>query len=208
MLRLLLLVFLSPMAFAGEQVIILFVHGIAASHKQAEPFKEIIPNLNTLDFDCSRDYSSWPLNMVFTCSLGQGHELEHLHHQLNVLRERFPHADFAFIGVSRGASAIINYLAEYKPEKIKAIVLESPFDSIEFIVDYRAERRGVKGAYEYVNQSIPMIIKEWTPDIIKKYMHYRTIANVLFWRFSYDGIQPYKVVEHLKKRPSYSVCNR
>lgn len=195
----LLFLFFSLIALAENQVITLFVHGISDSHKQAEPFKEIIPNLHALNFDCARSYGSWPFNMIYTCSLGQGHELEHMHRELEMLRKNFPQAKFAFIGASRGASAIFNYLATYKPEDIKGVVLESPFDAIEHVVDYRAHRYGIKDAYEYANACIPAVVKEWTPDCIKEYMHYRSIVPWLFWRFSYDGIQPYKVVDQLKK---------
>jgi alpha-beta hydrolase superfamily lysophospholipase len=155
MLRLLLLLFCSNLVLAG-QTITLFVHGIHDSHKQAEPFTHIIPNLHTINFDCSKAHGSYPLNAIASCSLGQDNELEQLHHALEELRERFPNADgFVLIGISAGASAIINYLVRYSPEMITAVVLESPFDNIKHVVDYRAERYGIKGMFEQIDQYIP-----------------------------------------------------
>jgi pimeloyl-ACP methyl ester carboxylesterase len=43
------------------------------------------------------------------------------------------------------------------------------------------------------------VVKEWTPACIKQRLHYHNIVPWLFWKFTYDGIQPDKVVEHLKK---------
>ncbi len=189
---LLIVLFLSTASLAAEsQIITLFVHGIADSHTQADPFKNIMSDVYTLDFDCSRQESYWPLNMVCYCSLGQDNELEHMHHEWQKLNEQFPHADgFILIGVSRGASIIINFLARYQPQKIKAAVLESPFDTIENVVEYRATRLGIK---DFLHTWIPDIVKEYTPACIAL----KNIVPWAFWQFSHDGIQPGKVIHEI-----------
>jgi pimeloyl-ACP methyl ester carboxylesterase len=191
MLLLLILLFLNTASLAHEQVITLFVHGIADSHTQADPFKTVMSDVYTLDFDCSRQETYWPLNMICYCSLGQDNELEHMYHEWQKLNERFPQADgFILIGVSRGASIIINFLARYKPENIKAVVLESPFDTIENVVDYRAQRYGIK---DFVQTWIPDIVKTYTPE----WVALKNLAPLMFWQFSHDGIQPGKVIHEI-----------
>lgn len=175
---------------AQEQIITLFVHGIADSHTQSEPFKRVMSDVYALDFDCSRQEYYWPLNMIYYCSLGQDNELEHMHHEWQKLNEMFPDADgFILIGVSRGASIIINFLARYKPEKIKAVVLESPFDTIENVIEYRAIRYGIKDMQAW----IPDVVKEYTPE----WMALKNIVPLMFWQFSHDGIQPGKVIHEI-----------
>lgn len=188
---LLLLLFISTASLAQEQIITLFVHGIADSHTQADPFKTVMTNVYTLDFDCSRQEAYWPLNMIYYCSLGQDNELAHMHHEFQKLNEQFPHADgFILIGVSRGASIIINYLARYQPKKIKAVILESPFDTIENVIEYRAIRYGIT---DFVQTWIPDFVQEYTPA----WFALKNIAPLLFWQFSYDGIQPGKVIHEI-----------
>lgn len=191
MLFLLILLLVSTLNLAQEQVITLFVHGIADSHTQADPFKNVMSDVYALDFDCSRQESYWPLNMICYCSLGQDNELEHMHHEWQKLNEQFPHADgFILIGVSRGASIIINFLARYQPQKIKAVVLESPFDTIENVVDYRATRLGIK---DFLHTWVPDIVKEYTPACIAL----KNIVPWAFWQFNFDGIQPGKVIHEI-----------
>lgn len=191
MLFLLLLLFVSTASLAQEQIITLFVHGIADSHTQANPFKGVMSNVYTLDFDCSRQEYYWPLNMICYCSLGQDNELEHMHHEFQKLNELFPHADgFILIGVSRGASIIINYLARYQPDNIKAVVLESPFDTIENVVEYRAQRYGIRN---FVQTWVPDIVHAYTPN----WFALKNIVPLMFWQFSHDDIQPGKVIHEI-----------
>jgi pimeloyl-ACP methyl ester carboxylesterase len=191
MLFLLILLFLSTASLAEQQIITLFVHGIADSHRQSDPFKRIIKDVYTLDFDCSRQEYYWPLNMICYCSLGQDNELEHMYHEWQKLNDRFPHADgFILIGVSRGASIIINFLARYQPSNIKAVVLESPFDTIENVVEYRAVRYGIR---DFLNRWVPDVVTAYTPE----WVALKNIVPLAFWQFSHDGIQPGKVIHEI-----------
>ncbi len=164
-----------------QQIITLFVHGIADSGKQALPFAQTSDKpyivegpLATFDFDCSTQHF-WRIHMP-ACSLGQESELEQLALEWQKLNEQFPLADgFVLIGVSRGASAILNFLATHKPEKIKAVILESPFDNIESTIQHRAERLGVPACV------------------------IRTIVSWLFWQFDPEGICPDKLIDQIKQ---------
>lgn len=150
----------------AEQIITFFVHGIADSKKQALPFTKnsgkpyiIEGPLISFDLDCVHSYIR--INMPY-CSLGQENELEQIAHEWQKMIEQFPHADgFILIGVSRGASAIINFLGTYKPAKVKAVILESPFDTIEEVVSYRAHRWGVPATI--IRNAIPLIFWQFNP---------------------------------------------
>lgn len=157
----------------AEQIITIFVHGIADSHKQAEPFARTINNVHSFDFECSTE-RFWRMK-PHCCSLGQDDELEQLYNEWIKLNDMYPHADgFIFIGISRGASAIINFLARYQPDKIRAVILESPFDMIENVVKHKAKLWHMR----------PTLLKKCIPLIFRK--------------FSFDGIQPLKVIDDIK----------
>ena len=65
-------------------------------------------------------------------SLAQENEIERLAQtfdQVIVKKEK----KSVLIGVSRGASTIINFMGLYNPEHVQAIILESPFDCVDSI---------------------------------------------------------------------------
>ncbi len=164
-----------------QQIVTLFVHGIADSGKQALPFAQtpgkpyIVPGpLAAFDFDCSTKYF-WRIHMP-ACSLGQENELEQLAREWQKLNEQFPLADgFILIGVSRGASTIINFLATHKPKKVKAVIVESPFDTIETVIKAKVERFGIPAA--------PLMYA----------------APLVFWQFDPQGICPIKVIDQVEQ---------
>ncbi len=163
-----------------QQIISLFVHGIADSGKQALPFAKasggpyvVEGPLATFDFDCSTK-RFWRVHMP-ACSLGQESELEKLAHEWQKLNKQFPHADgFILIGVSRGASAILNFLATYKPDKVKAVILDSPFDKIDTVAKHIADRMSVSEAL--VKKAIPL----------------------MFWKFNPQGIFPIDLIHKIE----------
>lgn len=157
----------------SEQIITLFVHGIADTHLQAEPFAQTCVNpVRSFDFECATKHF-WRMN-PFSCSLGQDHELEQLNSKWQELNEEFPDADgFVLIGISRGASIIINFLARYKPQKIKAVVLESPFDTIDNVIKHKAALWG---------RSVSLLKK---------------LVPLIFRKFDFNGIQPDNVIDQI-----------
>ncbi len=62
-------------------------------------------------------------------SLAQNTEIETLKNHIENID-----GDAVLFGHSMGASTIINYMAQYNPKNIKAVVLEAPFDTIESVV--------------------------------------------------------------------------
>lgn len=118
----------------------IFSHGLADTHKQAyhylksskdqlKPYS-INGSFITFDYPDATDHGARVLTKK--ASLGQDNEIK-----------RFAHTyfnNFSFdhravvLGVSRGASVLVNFMGLYNPYTIHAAVLESPFDSVENIV--------------------------------------------------------------------------
>lgn len=169
---LLLLLTYSNIAWS-EQIITLFVHGIADTHAQAEPFAQTcVTPVHSFDFDCATKHF-WRMN-PFCCSLGQDNELELLNSKWQELNQQFPDADgFILIGISRGASIIINFLARYQPQKIKAVVLESPFDTIDNVIKHKAALSG---------RSVALLKK---------------LVPLIFRKFDFNGIQPDNAIDKI-----------
>lgn len=83
-------------------------------------------------------------------------------------------------GVSRGAAAVINY-ASSNPSKIKALVLEAPFDCVENIIDFWLKQRYIG----YMPGS----------SFIGNYVHRNFIHN----RYDKNGIKPNNSVTKINK---------
>lgn len=128
---------------AEPEIIAFFVHGIADSGKRQvqsmlktsdeTPYLLSMP-CEHFNFACSTE-GWWRINF-WLCDLGQHDELKQMHEALEKLRDKNPNAKFILVGISRGASAIINYCANYKNDDISACILESPYDHIENLIDH------------------------------------------------------------------------
>ena len=73
------------------------------------------------------EYKDIHLNLDF----GQTQDYEKFLSALAWTKNEFPTRNIVLIGVSRGCTPILRYLTECNDPQIKAIVLESPFDSVE-----------------------------------------------------------------------------
>jgi len=49
-------------------------------------------------------------------------------------------SEIVIFGLSRGASAVLNLMALYNPPQVKALVLESPFDTVGSIIDNKRKQ--------------------------------------------------------------------
>jgi|GEM_PF-610638 hypothetical protein len=132
-----------------EKITSLFSHGIADTRLQAYRYAQITPNgpLNDryiinnqhhilISFNYPDAGKSYHINRKET-SLAQENEVKSLHEaHANI------HQDLGIVGlgVSRGASAFFVWLGthpdESKIQNIRALVLESPFDSIDSVLRY------------------------------------------------------------------------
>lgn len=125
----------------------IFSHGIVDSYKQAFWYAKeysidnvrysneryFFTNFVTFNypdaFDKLYDNPFW-----FTeTSLGQDNELRRLNLVYNKVKKQTD--EIVLFGLSRGASAIFNFVEMYKPSHIKAIVAESPYDCVATMID-------------------------------------------------------------------------
>jgi predicted esterase len=73
-------------------------------------------------------------------TLGQEADINQLAAAYQKTCTLFPAKDIILSGVSRGAATIINFVALQKPQQVKAIILESPFDKLSSIVKHLLAR--------------------------------------------------------------------
>lgn len=138
-----------PHSFTNQEpkITSLFSHGIAASKRQAFKYAQITPTREYNDrhiinnqhhilvsFNYPDAGESYHINRKET-SLAQANEVQALHEaHINIEDE----AGIVCLGVSRGASALIVWLGTHpdasKVQNIRALILESPFDSIDSVL--------------------------------------------------------------------------
>jgi predicted alpha/beta hydrolase family esterase len=74
-------------------------------------------------------------------NLGQKNDIHRLSYAFDKAMQSLPQHDFILAGISRGSATIINYVSQSDhQEKIKALVLESPFDTLDSIIKHLLSR--------------------------------------------------------------------
>ncbi len=166
--------------------ITLFVHGAFDASKQALQMlrkdADVAPylvekNLITFNFDDSFALSRIPF-WCFKGCLAQDADVAALHAQIEEIKQNYPQLEgITLVGISRGASAIINYTGTHGTDKIAACVLESPFDSMEKLLELRTQKRGVS----------PSLFQWIKPALLA----------VIAGRYRTDGIQPIDMINKI-----------
>lgn len=108
-------------------------------------------------------------------SLGQENEIR----TLTNAYEKVKHNDVVIMGMSRGASTILNFLGTRHPTNIAAAIVESPFDSITGTLENFCKMAGVSWL-------MPLGVLYASP-------------NLFFSKFNPQGIFPIKVVQNIQK---------
>jgi hypothetical protein len=126
-----------------------FAHGIAENHQQASLF---LPENS--EAACARWIAHEPL-IAFNfpdaknssheyarkeVNLGQENDIAQLHQAYQKAITTFPDHMVVLTGISRGASTIINFIAQHQPTQVKALVLESPFDTLDSVIRHLLSR--------------------------------------------------------------------
>ena len=182
----LILVVLPPITIMGNtmnstdsDLVYLFSHGLADSHKQAYRYKDLTSHQKIETFDYP-DVNNGILRVNrLQSSLAQENEIERLSlafDQTIAKKEK----NGILIGVSRGASAIVNFMGLSNPERIQAIVLESPFDCVDSI------------AMSVCHESK----LSWIPGIKKCGC---SLMSFIFCKYKPDGIRPIDCVSKIRK---------
>ncbi len=177
----------------------LFAHGIAETHEQAYWYtkgKSSLPylidgRLFTYDYPDATSHF-WRVNFTQT-GLGQHNEIEGLKNAYEQAvatldASESAHKKMVLIGLSRGASTILNFMGLHKPENVKAIIAESPFDSTRTIT------KNILGKLDRIPgmQTIG-----------------HAAISAVFWQHSIKGIQPIDTVCSIDTEiPLLFVCSQ
>ncbi|HEX2977940.1 MAG TPA: prolyl oligopeptidase family serine peptidase [Candidatus Babeliales bacterium] len=184
--HLLLFTFLFALNAHAETVFI-YAHGLGGSQEQARKLymrfrdeqtenKHWIIDGNVALFDFADVLPQPNMYRRELVNLGQQADLERLHFAYQETLKRVPDAEIVLVGLSRGAATIINYVGLYKPAQLKAIVLDSPFDSFESII----------------NQVKKIYFLQWIPQTVA-----RSMMRMRFPSLEIDGITPSKTIHWL-----------
>lgn len=127
------------------QAITLFAHGIGGTLEQASHYKHVYPTANygTFNFPDAPEKLFKRHNQT---GLAQTTELSYLAQAIEMALSY--NEDLILFGVSRGASSIINVVGNYAligphANRIKALVLESPFAHAEDVVFASSQSTGM-----------------------------------------------------------------
>lgn len=130
-------------AHATRPAMTIFAHGILDSGEQVTSYTQqkagrhaiIFRPYATFNFADACTVYGLKLCKFWNCSFGQENDIQTLDNAYRQLVERFPLHDMILVGMSRGSSVIISYVATYHPKEVKALVLESPFDRVQSALD-------------------------------------------------------------------------
>jgi len=174
----------------------IFSHGFSVAGGTSKRFvaHDIVPK------DCSSFHyqdaryrievsDGWELGLnTWDSCLAQDGDIEKLASEIN----EKDHDKIVLFGESRGASAIINYLGSkhVHHNKIKAAVLDSPFDKIPNVITHRMRRL-------YLDRIIPPKLVEWG------------LAFFYMRNYKIDGIQPIHSIEKISQEiPLLFLCSQ
>lgn len=179
----------------------LFAHGFAETHEQAFWYtkgKSDLPTfidgrLFTYDYPDAITHF-WRVNFTKT-GLGQHNEIMGLQSAYNQTittldASEDKNKDIILVGISRGATSILNFMGLHRPTRVKAVIVESPFDSTRTIAKNMLKRCSL--------DAVPGM---------------QTIAHGIisgiFWRHSINGAQAINSVEAIDKNlPILLVCSQ
>lgn len=181
----------------------LYSHGLFDNHTQAYWFTKSSPQgienqryimdgeIVTFDYE---DVTQWFWRTDFTqVSMAQTNEIMRMKkifdQTQSILEQEQKSTDMILVGVSRGASVIINFMGLFNPEQVKAIILEAPFDSSGTIA---------KSMIKNLNLA-------WIPGM-QSMSH--NVLSFLFVQHKKDGIQPIDSAATIKKNlPIFIACS-
>lgn len=195
----------APITADSITPVYLFSHGLAGNKNQAYLYtKESEKNGNkrrsdryilgeplvTFDYpDCTDRF--WKVKRSAT-TLGQETEIAELELHYNSIVENSqteePH--IVIFGISRGASAVVNFLGTAERPAIKAAIVESPFDSFLTVQRHLAKR----------------LFLHWIPGI---QAICRGITKIVFPKYASNGIHPIDAVKNIRKDlPILFICSK
>lgn len=162
----------------------IFAHGLGATQEQASLF---LPNNSNkwliyqptilFDFpDAKNNAMEYHSQLV---NLGQKLDIMRLKDMLEKALALLPDLLVVGAGISRGAAALLNYVALFQPDSIAGLVLESPFDTLTNVIKHLLRRFHL----------------EWVPGSEKLALK---IAKSTFPLLDFQGIFPINVVHKIQ----------
>jgi len=167
--------------------------------------------------DLSRSILPQLLRLRHT-SLGQENEIEVLDAAYERCHQASPHSGIVLFGVSRGAATAATFTAAKQPANLRALVLESPFDSVESLL--------AKQIDAYVCEPVARLCKKVMPLMIRQRLDYMLgeraarekqrflrltswLVPWLFLHYRADGPSPLKAAEAIPRDlPMLLIANR
>lgn len=165
----------------------IFSHGIADTYRQIFKYKDLIQgqwvSFNYPDATLGR----LRVNYHHT-SFGQENEIVKLAGAHNVTLEQEKDADIVLWGVSRGGANVCIFGGTYDMRNIKAIVVESPYDSMSTVIKHAMKKCRL----------------DWLP-----LSYGERLAEFLFKKYTRHGIRPIDVLENIPSdMPILIICSK
>lgn len=194
----------ATLSTSGKNLSILYAHGIAANHEQAYWYVPQKPDgtrnkhhfingrLFAFDFpDATNRF--WRVNFTQS-SLGQANEIMSLYKAFfatqSTLRSENQSQDVILMGLSRGAATVLTFMGLFNLSQIKAVIAESPFDSM----------------HEMVNDTLKRAHIDKLPGV-SNVTH--ALLSYVFMQHAPKGISPRDVIANInKKTPVFLVCSK
>ena len=92
------------------------------------PYPSIEGELVTFNFN-----DAYSTNPLWYSSIGQEMDIEQLKHVIDICKNK----EIDLFGVSRGAATIANFTGLFHNDNIKSVILESPFDDMQQVLDWK-----------------------------------------------------------------------
>lgn len=182
-------------------MVTLFSHGIADTWKQVRQYAKSYPKQDTFHHNerylINTPYATfnypdatdrfYRVNYNET-SFGQENEIGRLHNAYLKTIEHFDNCDIILWGLSRGASNLAIFAGRYQLDKVKAIVLESPYFAMSEVIISIMERKNLS----------------WLP-----LSYGETLAEFIFKKYTRHGYSPANCVENIcKDTPIFITCSQ
>jgi len=221
--------FAASICAGGDEVHFLFSHGWKDNPQQADYYVEsckegarphVITAPHTAPQYSDATYRFWRTNF------GQEDEMATLEAGYQRCCQDNARGKIVFFGVSRGASNALALAAKPTVKRLAALVLESPYDSAESLVEKQIDARVLRPLdmpRRYLARlarfTLPSVVWRYVADNpitrcssrVKKIFVRHAARTVLRYCTSYrlDGLKPLDAIKNLPKRlPILLICSK
>ncbi len=183
---------------------ILFVRGLYRNSKKyydhgVYPIKYFTKSNKSRPYLFSESVSTFNLPADTTSDLGQKYDLSILMRAYEQIKAQQPTNNLAVLGQCRGASLIIKFLAEKKPNNVSLAILEAPYACVEDVIAYATRPPGI-GSWR---------IPQWSKKLCAKIAHHYIFPPVYFPHYNPKQPQPLDLIKDIPHNTSLLfVCSK